>query len=1147
MNIGTLEFEFLANIARLRQDMDEAKKAVGSAGDFIQGVADGAKKALAGLAAGLTVGAFAGWIKGAIDAADETSKMAQRMGVATNEVGGLKLAFELGGSSAEGMTAAFAKLSKNAAENNEAFKALGVATRNADGTLRPTKDLFYDVADAFKGMEDGAVKSARAQEIFGKSGAELIPLLNGGADGLREMAEMAEKLGLVIDENTGKAAEQFNDTLELVHKAAGGVANQLMAKMLPALNSVVGGMLEYITKGDIVTKTADAIGVALKGVYTAAVVIGEVLTTIAKTGAAAFAQLALALKGDFKGAMEVGKQWTQDIKKDWTNTVDNLGKVWDDTAGKTVENLGKVEKATKGATFETKEQKKAVDEAAKAYESFNKKLQESHADLQRQVDGQDKLTVNQKLLAELTANSSTDVQKLTEKRRLELIETAKQNVALEEQVRQRTAEKKWLEETGKENDKYREGIEKQTDSIWKQVAQMKESNATIGLSREELGKLEQQKLLDAAAQAERNAQDAEAKMLGEELVNEYKSQAEGLRELAKLKGDKVHLEAAKEANEAWKATTEEIGKSFTDSLFRAFEEGKSFSEAFMSSLKNLFKTTVLKLLIQPVQAGMNNMIGSFFGMGSGSGAGSGSGSGGFGGLGNFLSGAGDKLTAFSDWMGADSTIGQWAGKAGSWLKGGSGAGSMFGNLGGGWSAGTSGMAAGNFAGTFDAANIAWNSGNYSGAIGTYGGMAASAIGGFMAGRGVGQAISNGYSAIGGQSGNSAVNTGAAVGAAIGSIIPGIGTMIGGLIGGALGGLVNRAFGHKAKEYNGDKGISGTLGGDAGLSGGQSWADWTQKGGWFRSDKHGTDTFGLDQQTADALAEGAKAVKNSTKAWAESLGLPAARLDAITATFRVKMTDNEAENQKVLAGVFADYATQLTNSFADLVKPFQRAGETVSDTLQRLSAIQEFSKGINEFGGIFSSIAKSSIEAKEQLVGFAGGIEAFLAKTQAFVDQYYTQGEKAGLQSAQLLKAFESIGIDASGLSKREDFRALVESQNVNTEEGRKTLAALLDLGPIFAGVADYLKENNQTLADAAAAAPQVEALQGIFEQQQQANATQEQLVTTQEEANGLLGDIYGAISEGNGAVSDAIVRFGDALDRFGGYMSEFDSRPIVQP
>ena len=203
MNIGTLEFEFLANIARLRQDMDDAKKAVGGASDFIKGAADGAKKALIGLAAGLSVGAFSSWVKGAIDAADETSKMAQRMGVATNEVGGLKLAFELGGSSAEGMTAAFAKLSKNAAENNEAFKALGVATRNADGTLRPTKDLFYDVADAFKGMEDGAVKSARAQEIFGKSGAELIPLLNGGADGLREMAEMAEKLGLVIDENTG--------------------------------------------------------------------------------------------------------------------------------------------------------------------------------------------------------------------------------------------------------------------------------------------------------------------------------------------------------------------------------------------------------------------------------------------------------------------------------------------------------------------------------------------------------------------------------------------------------------------------------------------------------------------------------------------------------------------------------------------------------------------------------------------------------------------------------------------------------------------------------------------------------------------------------------------------------------------------------
>lgn len=716
MNIGTLEFEFLANIARLRQDMDDAKKAVGGASDFIKGAADGAKKALIGLAAGLTVGAFSSWVKGAIDAADETSKMAQRMGVATKEVGGLQLAFELGGSSAEGMVTAFAKLSKHAAENDDAFKKLGITTRNTDGTVRSTKDLFYDVADAFKEMEDGAVKSAYAQELFGKSGAELIPLLNGGADGLREMAEMAEKLGLVIDEETGKAAEQFNDTLELVHKSSTGVATQLMAKMLPALNSVVGGMLDMITKGDYVEKTANAIGVAMKGLYTVAVVLGEILTSIAKTGAAAFAQLALALEGDFKGAMEVGKQWTEDIKKDWTGTVDNLGKVWDDTAGKTVENLGAVTKATKGATYETKEQKKAVDDAAKAYDTFNKELQESFADLTRQAAGEDKLTANQKLLAKLTANTSKEVQALTEKRRLELIELAKQNISLEEQAKARAIEKKWLEDTGKENDKYREGVEKQTESIWKQVKQMEENNATIGLNAQELGKLEQQKLLDAAAQAERNAQDAESKMLGEELVNEYKSQAEGLRELAKLKGDKVHLEAAKEANEAWKATTEEIGKSFTDSLFRAFEEGKSFSEAFMSSLKNLFKTTVLKLLIRPVQNGMNNVIGSIFGMGgsgaasAGSGGGGGGGSGfGFGFLSNFAGGMGDRLMQFGNWMGEGSTIGGWAKSAGNWLGGGSGgASSMFGQLGAGWSSGTSAMAAGNAVGGWNTATTLWN-------------------------------------------------------------------------------------------------------------------------------------------------------------------------------------------------------------------------------------------------------------------------------------------------------------------------------------------------------------------------------------------------------------------------------------------------------
>ena len=75
--LGGIEIQMLADLARLRQDMTDAKGIVGKATDEMGKMAAGLKTALGALGLGLSAAAFAGWIKGAIDAADEASKMAQ--------------------------------------------------------------------------------------------------------------------------------------------------------------------------------------------------------------------------------------------------------------------------------------------------------------------------------------------------------------------------------------------------------------------------------------------------------------------------------------------------------------------------------------------------------------------------------------------------------------------------------------------------------------------------------------------------------------------------------------------------------------------------------------------------------------------------------------------------------------------------------------------------------------------------------------------------------------------------------------------------------------------------------------------------------------------------------------------------------------
>jgi len=80
--------------------------------------------------------------------------------------------------------------------------------------------------------------------------------------------------------------------------------------------------------------------------------------------------------------------------------------------------------------------------------------------------------------------------------------------------------------------------------------------------------------------------------------------------------------AAEQAAEDWQRATDEINRSLTDALLRGFEDGKGFAENFVDTLKNLFKTLVLKPVIEfvlsPISGGIQGVLGSI-GIGGGAG------------------------------------------------------------------------------------------------------------------------------------------------------------------------------------------------------------------------------------------------------------------------------------------------------------------------------------------------------------------------------------------------------------------------------------------------------------------------------------------------------------------------------------------------
>ncbi len=514
-----------------------------------------------------------------------------------------------------------------------------------------------------------------------------------------------------------------------------------------------------------------------------------------------------------------------------------------------------------------------------------------------------------------------------------------------------------------------------------------------------------------------------------------RAEIEAREKLATLVGRKEAREAAKrgadDAKREWERVTGDIERSLTDALLRGFESGKGFAINLRDTLVNMFKTLVLRPIIQPIAAqtagGIASMLGYSGNALASTVAGSAGGLGQLGGLGSLL-GLQGLGSAFSGGFGLALSG---AGGTGLALQG---AGSLLG----------------------------------SGAYGQAFGQAAGALAPWALGAGAGifggRAISGGYSAFG-SSGNAAVNIGTIAGAIFGG-------PIGAAIGGALGGVVNRAFGRGPKESQGS-GLTGTVTSEG--FAGQAFSEWLQKGGWFRSDKRGTDYSAVSTEQDAMLDAGVKTLYATTAEYAKALGLPVDAVKGYAASFKVAWGQTEEENQKAIQDAFVNLGEQLASRYAAALAPFQKAGETAAAALTRLSTLQTFSSSLNNLGGVFARVANSSFDAREQLIALAGGMDALGQQALGFAQNYYNRDEIAGLKAKELQAALSSAGV-TTDLNSREQFRALVEGLDPNSATGRQQLAALLQLQGSFATVADYLTESGLTLAQAAAQAPASDAL-----------------------------------------------------------------------
>jgi hypothetical protein len=269
-NLGALTVTLEANMVRFNQGMDEAARRTEQGAARMQTGLNAAKAAVAALAGVATVGALAGLVKGAIDAADNLRDMSQKTGIAVEELNGLGFAAGQAGGSLDSMVGAAGKLNKSildaaggGKETGEAFKALGIDVIDATGALKKTDVVMTEMADQFAKYRDGPEKAAIAIALFGKSGADMIPMLNDGGNAMRENVAYAKQYSGATTE-LSNAADNFNDTMGKLEVQQRGFANAVAAEVLPVLQLLADGILGAAEQSSKFEISAGVIGEAIK-------------------------------------------------------------------------------------------------------------------------------------------------------------------------------------------------------------------------------------------------------------------------------------------------------------------------------------------------------------------------------------------------------------------------------------------------------------------------------------------------------------------------------------------------------------------------------------------------------------------------------------------------------------------------------------------------------------------------------------------------------------------------------------------------------------------------------------------------------------------------------------------------------------------
>lgn len=237
-------------IRRLEKFERGSKKKLSRTSRHFDMMGAAARRLLPALAALASVNA----VRSMVADLDNIGKTADRLGLTTDALQELRAAAESAGVAQNTLDMAMQRFGRRVAEARQGtgeargvLAELGIELTDAAGNARDIEDVLADVADEMSVMADQTDRNRVAMKLFDSEGVAMVNLLREGADGMARMREEARQMGVVIDEDLIRKAEESQSQLDLMGRVIKAELSSAFVELAPLITHVVGNLTDFVT------------------------------------------------------------------------------------------------------------------------------------------------------------------------------------------------------------------------------------------------------------------------------------------------------------------------------------------------------------------------------------------------------------------------------------------------------------------------------------------------------------------------------------------------------------------------------------------------------------------------------------------------------------------------------------------------------------------------------------------------------------------------------------------------------------------------------------------------------------------------------------------------------------------------------------